>query len=155
MADRRLLIYTLLLNPTGERARQAGKGVERGRERSPPRTRETGQALYRAHPGSELSVPPCLFLTGRESREEPGPTLCGIPSSHPSSSSDSSSIIHIQIQSDVRMNNKSSRHKTKADSPLLSSWSLDCSENNFNYTNYFRVSIHWYSRILLKRITNI
>lgn len=59
--------------------------------------------------------------------------LCGTPLSHPSSSSDTSCIIHIKIQTDIKMNNKCSQQKTKkkeeAGGPLLSTWSLDRSEN--------------------------
>lgn len=62
--------------------------------------------------------------------------LCGTPLSHLSSSSDTSCIIHIKIQTDIKMNNKCSQHKTKkkkkkeeAGGPLLSTWSLDRSEN--------------------------
>lgn len=50
--------------------------------------------------------------------------LCAIPLSHPQSSSDTSSIIHIKIQSDVKMNNKYNQHKTKAGRPVLPWWSL-------------------------------
>lgn len=50
--------------------------------------------------------------------------LCATPLSHPYSSSDTSSIIHIKTQSDVKMNNKYSQHKIKAGRPVLPLWSL-------------------------------
>lgn len=140
-ADRRLFdLYAVIKSDkrSSQVSRQSGRRWRwRGSMRARARSRGwAGILACSRHESScpQPGKPTPTYSTLRRAgaKNSQGHMLCGTTLSHPSSSSDTSCIIHIKIQTDIKMNNKCSQHKTKqkkAGGPLLSTWSLNRCEN--------------------------
>lgn len=103
-ADRRLFdLYAVIKSDkrSGQVSRQSGRrGRRRGRHDSQTWADILACTRSDSSPLSPANPPPPPPLWGAKNSQ--GHMLCGTPLSHPSSSSDTSCIIHIKIQTDIR-----------------------------------------------------
>lgn len=124
-ADRRLFdLYAVIKSDkrSSQVSRQSGRRWRWSAWEPEPEPEPERDILSR-HPGLHQArvlspqpgkpTPTSSTLRRAGAKKSQGHILCGSPRSHPSSSSDTSCIIYIKIQTDIKMNNKCSQHKTK------------------------------------------